>query len=111
MSTGASPFVAGEHVARKLQIWKRARKVTVRQEDGNCVRGIFVMHTSFKVIDSSALTGKFAIDTEVLDIGNRDVILGLFWLMENGFSVDTQNRYLRNVNSGQLIPTSVRWIR
>ena len=24
--------------------------------------------------------------------------------------MDTQNRYLRNINSGQVIPCSVRWI-
>ena len=30
--------------------------------------------------------------------------------MENIFSVDTQDRCLRNVISGQVIPCSVRWI-
>ena len=30
--------------------------------------------------------------------------------MENGFSVDAQDRCLRNMNSGQVIPCSVRWI-
>ena len=30
--------------------------------------------------------------------------------MENGFSVGTQDRCLRNINSGQVIPCSVRWI-
>ena len=68
------------------------------------------MNKSFKVMDSSSVLGKFVIDTEVLDIGNRDVILGLSWLTENGFSVDTQERCLRNVNHGQVIPCSVRWI-
>ena len=47
------------------------------------------MNTSFKVMDSSSDLSKFAMDAEVLDIGNRDVILGLSWLTENGFSVDT----------------------
>ena len=40
-------------------------------------------------MDSSSVLGKFAMDAEVLDIGNRAVILGLYWLTENGFSVDT----------------------
>ena len=31
----------------------------------------------FKVMDSFSVLGKFAMDTKVLDIGNRDVILGL----------------------------------
>ena len=68
------------------------------------------MHTMFKVMDVSSVLGKFTMDAEVLDIGNRDVILGLSWLTENGFSVDTQDRCLRNVNTGQVIPCSVRWI-
>ena len=61
----------------------------VRQGDGSCLEGNFVGNISFKVMNSSAVLGKFAIDTEVLDKGNRDVILGLSWLTENGFSVNT----------------------
>ena len=61
-------------------------------------------------MELSSILGKFAMDAEVLDIGNRDVILGLSLLTENGFSVDTQDRCLRNVNTGQVIPYSVRWI-
>ena len=69
-----------------------------------------MVNTTFKVMDLFSVLGKFAMDAEVLDIGNRDVILGLAWLTENGFSVDTQYRCLRNVNTGQVIPCSVRWI-
>ena len=47
-------------------------------------------------------------DAEVLEIGNRDVMLGLSGLTENGFSVDTQDRCLRNNNTGQVIPCSDR---
>ena len=47
------------------------------------------MNTMFKVMDSASVVGKFVMDSEVLDIGNRDVILGLSWLTENWFSVDT----------------------
>ena len=68
------------------------------------------MNTTFKVRDSYSISGKFAMDAEVLDIGNRDVILGLCWLTENGFSVDTQDRCLSNVNTGQVISCSIRWI-
>ena len=74
------------------------------------MEGNFVVNTSFKVMDSSSVLGKFAMEGEVLDIGNRDVILRLLWLTENGFSIDTQDRCLRNVNSGQVIPCCVRWI-
>ena len=58
-------------------------------------------------MDSYSVVGKFAIDADVLDIENMDCMLGLSWLMEKGFSVDTQDRYLRNVNTGQVIPCSV----
>ena len=107
---GASASVVEKRLARKLRIWKRARKIKVRQGDGSSLGGNFVVNTTFKVMDSSSVLGKFAMDAEVLDIGNSDVILGLFWLTENGFSVDTEHRCLRNVNSGQVIPCSVGWI-
>ena len=68
------------------------------------------MKTTFKVMDSSSILGKFAMDAEVLDIGNRHVILRLSWLTENVFLVDTQDRCLRNVNTGHAILCSVRWI-
>ena len=49
-------------------------------------------------------------DAEVLDIGNKDCILGLSWLTENGFFVDMQEQCLRKPISGLGIPCSVRWI-
>ena len=86
------------------------RKVKVRQGDGSSLGGNFVINTTYKVMDSFSVLGKFAMDAKVLDIGNRDVILGLFWLMENRFSVDTQDKCLRNVNNSRVIPCSLRWI-
>ena len=74
------------------------------------------MNTSFKVFDfvsssaSPTVLCKFSLDAEVLDIGNEDRILGLSWLTENGFLVDTQESCLRNTISGLVIPCSVRWI-
>ena len=53
------------------------RKVKVRQEDGSSLRGNFVVNTAFKVIDSSSVLDKCGMDAEILDIGNRGVILGL----------------------------------
>ena len=61
-------------------------------------------------MDSSLVLGKFVMDAEVLDIRNRDLILGLSWLTANGFLVNTQDRCLRNVNTSQGISCSVRWI-
>jgi len=45
-----------------------------------------------------------------LDIGKRNVILGLSWLAEHGFWVHTQARCLRKDLSGLVIPCSIRWI-
>ena len=87
VDTGASASVVGKRLACTLGIWKRAKKVKVRQEDGSSSRGNFVVNRTFKVMYSSSILGKFAMDAEVLDIGNRDSILGLAWLIENGFSV------------------------
>ena len=92
VDTGASTSVVGKHLARKLGIWKIARKVKVRYRDGSSLVANFVGNTTFKVMDSSSVLGKFAMDAEVLDIGNRDIILRLSWLTAKGFLVDTQDR-------------------
>ena len=70
----------------------------------------FISNTSFKVINYSSILREFVIPAEVLHIGNTDIILGLSWLTDNRFSVLTQNRCVSNVNSGQVIACSIRWI-
>ena len=96
----------------------------VRQSDGSHLSGgNFIMNISFKVFDfvfsptcptsptsltSPTVLGKVSLDAEVLDIGNKDCILGWSWLTENGFLVDTQERCLRKAISGLVIPCSVR---
>ena len=52
---------------------------------------------------------KFTIDAEVLDTVNKDVILDLLCITENRYLVDTQNRYLRNINAGQRISYTISW--
>ena len=56
------------------------------------------------------LLDKFAIDVELLDIGNRDNILSLSLLIENRFMVDTYDRCLKNVNTSQVVSCSPKWI-
>lgn len=65
---------------------------------------------SIQVMNSFSILGNFAIDGMVLYIGNRDLILGLSWSMEHRFSVDTQDRCLRNVKTGKGISSSVKWM-
>ena len=113
----ASAPVVGKRLAKKLGVWQRAWKVNVRQGDGSHLsEGNFIINTSFKVFDlvssttSPIISRMFACDAEVLDIGNKDCILGVSCLTENGFLVDTQERCGRNAISGVIIPGSVRWI-
>ena len=61
-------------------------------------------------MDSSFVLGIFVIDVEVYDVGNLDIILGLSWLTENEFSVNMQDRWLRNVCPDLVIPYLVRRI-
>jgi predicted aspartyl protease len=109
VDSGASAPVVGQRLATKLGVWKRARKVLVKQGDGSHLSGgNFVINTGFKVFSSGMELGKFSLDAEVLDIGKKDVVLGLSWLKENGFVVDPVGRCLRNISTGLVIPCSVR---
>jgi len=111
VDTGASAPVIGERIAKKLGCWKRARNVNVRQGDGSTLAGgKYVVNTTFKVFFEGSLLGRFTLDVEVLDIGKRDVILGLSWLEEQGFWVDTQARCLWKDLSGLVFPCSIRSI-
>ena len=100
VDTRASASIVAEGLAYELGIWKSARKVKVKQQDESTFRKYFVVNALFKTMDCTSVLCKFTMDVKVLDIDNRDVILGLCWLTENTFSVDTQDRYLRNVNTG-----------
>ena len=117
MDCAASAPLVGKRLAKELGVWNRARKVNIRQGDGSHLSGgNFIDNTSLKVFElvssttSPTVLSEFSLDAEVLDIGNEDYILGLSWLRENGFLVDTQECCLRNAIAGLVIPCSVRWI-
>ena len=117
MDCAASAPVVGTWLAKKLGVWKRARTVNVRQGGGSHLSGgNFIVNTSFKVFDlvssptSPTVLREFSLYAEVLDIGNKECILGLSWLTEHGFLINPQERCLRNAISGLVIPGSVRWI-
>ena len=48
--------------------------------------------------------------TDVLDIGERHIVLSLSWLQENGFVVDPVGRYLRNMKKSLILSCSAQWI-
>jgi len=68
------------------------------------------VNTSFSVFVAGDFLAKFPLYTEVLDIGNRDIIWVLPWFQKNGFGVDPIDRCLRNVDKGLVHPCSVKWI-
>ena len=77
VDTGASALVIGRRLAVKLGVWKKVRKVKMKQKDGSSLVRKYVINTSFGVYDSSSVLVKFVIDAEVLNIRSRDIILGL----------------------------------
>ena len=56
--------------------------VQVWYGDGSFFQQNFVINTLFKVMHSFLILAKFAKDAEVLDIANRDLILGLSCVIE-----------------------------
>ena len=104
-----------KRVGKKARTLKKGTNVNVRQDDrSNLCGGNFIVHTSCLVCallsptKSPPVLAKFPLDAEVFNIGNKNCILGLFWLMENVFLVNTQERCVRNANSGRVIHYSVR---
>jgi len=90
IDSAVSAPVVGKRLAIKMGIWKRARKSNVKQGDGSTLSGgNYMVNSSFRIYSEGSLLGKFSLDAEVLDIGKQDMILGLSWLVENGFMVDT----------------------
>ena len=49
------------------------------------------MNTLLKVMDTSSICGKFALDAEVWYIGNQDIMLCFFWLTENRLLENAQD--------------------
>ena len=116
---GASGPVVGRAIASRLGVWKRARKINVQQADKSKLRGghyvinnvIMIpgaksINDSAGTVDTKAVGNKFLLDAEVFDIGQKEVVLGLSWLKENGFSVDIPNSRL--ISSTTVILCSVK---
>ena len=88
---GATALVVGPKIAKRIGVWKGAKSIRVKQGDGSFMKGgKFVVNSqvSFTAIKHN---NQYPIDAEVLDIGHRDMIIGLSWLKENAFSVNIPN--------------------
>ena len=116
---GASGPVVGRAIVSRLGVWKRARKIHIRQADKSKLRGgHYIINdsiiipgaiTNTSIPDPSLkpnITNKFVLDAEVFDIGQKEVILGLSWLKENGFSVDVPNSRL--ISPSMIIPCTIK---
>ena len=78
MDSGASAPGIGSRIAAMLGVLKKARKVKVRQGDGSHLfGGKYVVNILFSVFSGGNFLGTFTLDPEVLDIGKRDIVLGL----------------------------------
>ena len=95
IDTAASAPVVGKSIASKMGIWKRAKRVRVRQADQSKVRGgKYIVNSSFtaSIIQNDVMqvdamqsaasndvlcSMTFGLDAKVFDIRHRKVILGL----------------------------------
>ena len=80
----ASTSVVGKRLAKKLGVWKTARKVNISQGDLSHLCGEnLIVYTSFKVFDfvstptSPTILRKVSLDAEVLYIVYKEPILFL----------------------------------
>ena len=114
----ATALVVGKGIAKHLGVLKRAQKAVVWQANRSKVkRGKVIVNTSFvilhiqlpsstsfpnftSILSSNLSPSKFSLDAEVFDLRHKDIILGLSWLCENGFSVDIPNSCLFNSVTG-----------
>ena len=85
-------------LAKKIRSLKQRMKVKISQADGSSLKGgTQVVNTSFKFLvqeNHLSIDGllDFSFDAEVLDIGQREMIIGLSWLQENDFCIDIVKR-------------------
>ena len=104
IDTAASRPVVCPKLGKKLGILQRISAARILQADGGTLKGgKQVVNTSFKFLRSSKSCSPtvpineltdFEFNAEVLEMGPREMILGLSWLEENDFHIDTHGRKL-----------------
>ena len=122
---GASGPVVGRAIGSCLGVWKRARKISIRQANKSKLKeGHYIINNTIIIPEAKSVNhpaivkagtvnrkaesviNKFSLDVEVFDIGQKEVVLELSWLKENGFSVDVSNSHL--ILSTTVIPCTVK---
>ena len=89
VDSGANAPVIGNRLDCKLGVCKSAREVRVKQGNVFGLEEMYLWNTHIKVINAGSQWVRFGLYDVVLDIGDRDCILGLPLLDEKGFSVHT----------------------
>ena len=110
IDTAATAPVIGWKLGKQLGLARRKLPVKIIQADGRNLSGrSHIVNSSFRFLRQDPISAipsptstlapspqstEWSLDAEVLDIGRRDLILGLSWLEEHGFSVDTVGKQL-----------------
>ena len=89
IDSGASAPVMSLEVAEMLGWEKREQPIRMTQADGTKLESCHIVCTQFSIGNR-----EFQLDAEVLDIGSRQLVIGLSWLRENGFILDPIKRTL-----------------
>ena len=83
IDSGASAPVMSPELAEKLGWEKKEQPIRMTQADGTKLESRHIIYTQFSIGNH-----EFQLDAEVLDIGSRQLVIGLSWLRENGFILD-----------------------
>ena len=74
---GTTAPILGPRIAKWMGVWKQAKSIRVKQGDGSFMKGgKFAVNSQFS-FTALKHNNQYPIDTEVLDIGYRDIIIGL----------------------------------
>ena len=95
IDSGASAPVMSPELANKLGYKDKGYLTRMTQADGTKLESHYMVSAQFTIGSSLRL---WQVDAEVLPIGNRQLILGLSWLRENGLSLDPIKRTLTGSN-------------
>ena len=75
IDSGASAPVMSPEVTEKLGWEKREQPIRITQADGTKLESRHIIYTQFSIGNR-----EFQLDAEVLDIGSRQLVIGLSWL-------------------------------